>query len=133
LVIPIQVILIFITIQTLFFPETSLSPCKANSKSGDYYYYYYFNEGAGTLVVDSSGQRNHGTIEGTIARHLSTRMDKGQRAPNALERRAEDVSGAFRTWESAFQLTHGRSPTKSDILLTGNPVAALARQLGLFN
>mmetsp|Transcript_28533 Transcript_28533/g.66889 ORF Transcript_28533/g.66889 Transcript_28533/m.66889 type:complete len:532 (-) Transcript_28533:85-1680(-) len=92
-----------------------------------------FNEGAGTLVVDSSGQRNHGTIEGTIARHLSTRMDKGQRAPNALERRAEDVSGAFRTWESAFQLTHGRSPTKSDILLTGNPVAALARQLGLFN
>lgn len=90
-----------------------------------------FNEGAGELCVDSSGQRNHGTLEGGLARVLSTRTDRaGSGTPTASERRAESVIAAFSAWKATFEQTHGHPPSKADILLTGGKVTALARQLG---
>mgnify|MGYP003683599159 CR=1 FL=1 len=67
-----------------------------------------FNEGAGELVVDTSGMRNHGTIEGTITRTLSTRTDKHGKPLTAAEQRVDDVAAAFTSWKATFEQARAR-------------------------
>jgi hypothetical protein len=66
-----------------------------------------FNEGAGDLCVDTSGMRNHGTIEGSVSRTLSTRGDKAGRLSNAAERRVEDVISTYNKWKATFEQVRG--------------------------
>jgi hypothetical protein len=100
-----------------------------------------FNEGNGPLVIDSSGCRNHGTIEGTLSRCRSTRIAETTRPdgtepaePAAAPRRTDDAASAHGRWHADFtRAAGGREPTRADMLLGGDGIISLARQLGLFD
>jgi len=91
-----------------------------------------FNEGAGELCIDSSGNRNHGTIEGGLGRVPSTRHDKPDpnRPLNAGEKRIEDKITTFNKWKEKLVKEQGRSPTKADLLLAPAAITAIARSIG---
>lgn len=60
-----------------------------------------FNEASGEVVVDSSGMRNHGAIEGALCRGVSMRMDRGM--GSAAQQRIDDVAGAYAKWRLDFE------------------------------
>lgn len=72
-----------------------------------------FNEGAGDLCIDSSGNRNHGTIEGGLTRVPSTRTDKPDpnRPLNAAEKRVEDKLTMYKKWKD--KLLKVRAPARA--------------------
>ena len=95
-----------------------------------------FNEGAGEMVIDSSGNRNHGSYEkyagGVEMRRVQSRRPKIVKMLSASEQIVDANFLRFCKWKKEFEQKNGRVPNKADIMLSGEEILNLARRLGEF-
>ena len=88
------------------------------------------NEGAGSVMWDSSSRGNHGELEGDVQRVMCTR-DRIEPSQTKAEQHVEHNFERLRTWRLDFEKRMGRPVTQADLLLADETVRKTARRLGL--
>ena len=90
-----------------------------------------FNEGAGDLIVDSSGRFNHATFERYAEASscaAQSRRPKIEFADGA--RKADRRQFTLLQWKKEFEAKNGRPATKADIALADPEMMKIAMRLG---
>ena len=88
-----------------------------------------FNEGAGDLIVDSSGRFNHATFEragGVELRRVQSRRPKIEFARTEREKLIDANFTQLMEWKKEFEAKNGRPPTKADIALADPEMMKIA-------
>ena len=95
-----------------------------------------FNEGAGDVIVDSSGSRNHAILDkyagGVELRRVQSRRPVLEETKSEREKHIEANFERLQAWKNEFAERNGRPPTKADMVLADPEISALARRLGEF-
>uniref|UniRef100_A0A7S4JJR1 LamG-like jellyroll fold domain-containing protein n=1 Tax=Prymnesium polylepis TaxID=72548 RepID=A0A7S4JJR1_9EUKA len=93
-----------------------------------------FNEGAGEVIVDSSGHRNHALFEryagGVELRRVQSRRPWLQPDKSAREKMIDANFLKLQKWRKAFESSSGRPATKADIMLADPEIKNLALRMG---
>ena len=93
-----------------------------------------FNEGAGDLIVDSSGRFNHATFEryagGVELRRVQSRRPKIEFARTEREKLIDANFEQLLQWKKDFEEKNGRPATKADIALADPEMMKIAMRLG---
>lgn len=93
-----------------------------------------FNEGAGDVIVDSSGCRNHASFEryagGVELRRVQSRRPHLAPDKSAREKLIDANFLKMQKWKKTFEERNGRPPTKADLMLAEPDIKALAQRTG---
>jgi len=93
-----------------------------------------FNEGAGEVIVDSSGHRNHALFEryagGVELRRVQSRRPRLEPEKSAREKMIDANFLKLQKWRKAFEERNGRPATKADIMLADPEIKNLAQRMG---
>ena len=96
-----------------------------------------FNEGAGESVIDTSGNKNHGSYDkyagGVEMRRVQSRRPKLAPEITASERIIDEQFLKLQAWRKEFEKNHSREATKADIILADPEILGIARRLGAFD
>lgn len=93
-----------------------------------------FNEGAGEVVVDSSGHRNHASFDryagGVELRRVQSRRPKLESQKSAREQHVDANFFKLQKWKREFEARNGRLPTKADLMLADSDIKNTAQRMG---
>jgi len=93
-----------------------------------------FNEGAGELIIDSSGHRNHALFEryagGVELRRVQSRRPNLEPDRSAREKLIDANFLKLQKWKKAFEERNGRAATKADLMLADPEIKNLAGRMG---
>ena len=93
-----------------------------------------FNEGAGELVIDSSGNKNHGSFEryagGVELRRVQSRRGRIEPMKTEREKHIDACFLKLQKWKREYEMKNGREPTKADIVLAEPEISTIAKRLG---
>lgn len=93
-----------------------------------------FNEGAGELIIDSSGHRNHAFFEryagGVELRRIQSRRPHLEPEKTANEKYLDISYIKMQRWKKEFESKNGRPPTKADVMLADSEIKTLAQRTG---
>ena len=96
-----------------------------------------FNEGAGDMVIDSSGNRNHASYDkyagGVELRRVQSRRPTIAHLLTESEKYVDAGFLKLQKWKREFEQRNERPPTKADIMLADPEIMGLARRLGEFS
>ena len=96
-----------------------------------------FNEGAGDMVIDSSGNRNHASYDkyagGVEMRRVQSRRPTIAHLLTESEKYVDAGFLRLQKWKREFEQRNERPPTKADIMLADPEIMGLARRLGEFS
>ena len=91
-------------------------------------------EGAGEVIVDSSGHRNHALFEryagGVELRRVQSRRPQLEPEKSAREKMIDANFLKLQKWRKAFEERNGRPATKADIMLADPEIKNLAQRMG---
>ena len=94
-----------------------------------------FNEGAGDLVVDSSGRGNHAVFDryagGVELRRVQSKRPTIEQIKTEREKHIDENFDKLAAWKKEFFDLNGRDATKTEILMHPE-MGAVARRLGEF-
>jgi hypothetical protein len=95
-----------------------------------------FNEGAGDMILDSSGSRNHAVFDkyagGVELRRVQSLRPKIELIMNEREKHIDANFQKLQEWKNDFEARNGRPPAKADLIFADAEISALARRLGEF-
>ena len=96
-----------------------------------------FNEGAGDLVIDSSGSRNHASFDryagGVELRRVQSSKGTIELHKTEREKHIEENFKKVQAWKDEFEVRNGRPPNMADMALADPEITAMARRLGEFD
>ena len=94
-----------------------------------------FNEGAGDLVIDSSGSKNHASFDryagGVELRRVQSKRPFLEQVKTERERHIDENFNKLQEWKNEFEKDMGRPPSKAEIMMHPE-MGAVARRLGEF-
>lgn len=95
-----------------------------------------FNEGSGDLIIDSSGSRNHATLDryagGVELRRVQSKRPVLTETKSEREKHIDAQYDKLNAWKEEFKERNGRMPSKADMVLADPEITALAKRLGEF-
>lgn len=93
-----------------------------------------FNEGCGEQIIDTSGQRNHGTFDryagGVELRRVQSSRPKIDYLRTEREKHIDANFLKLQKWKKDYEDREGRPPNKADIMLADPEILNIARRLG---